>query len=402
MMPESKELWEEGISVPTLKIASGGVFLEDEVRAAFDAAGDFPGCAPTRRIQDNISDLKAQISANQRGLVLLNKLCEESGLPLVHKAMIGIQANAELAVRTFLKDLAKKHPHPLVAVDYYDDGTPIELEIAVDAQTGSATFDFKGTGPQVWGNFNSPISITHSAVIYTLRCLLDLDIPLNEGCLAPITIKVPKYTILNPGPGVAICGSTIASQRVVDTILKAFGVVAAFQGCASSFGWGTGGRAPDGTLTPGWNFGEAIGGGCGAGPGWHGEHATQVHSTNTRMTDPEIVEKRTQVLVRKSVIREGSGGKGKWHGGNGVTREIEARMPLKFSILSDRRVFAPYGMEGGDDALPGKNVLFRKRKDKEGHLEVNLGGKAVAELEAGDYIQINTPGGGGWGVPGAV
>ncbi|CAK4032749.1 Hydantoinase B oxoprolinase-domain-containing [Lecanosticta acicola] len=399
MMPESKELWEEGISVESMKIASGGIFLEDEVRAAFDRAGQYPGCAPTRRIQDNLSDLKAQMSANQRGLTLIEKLCSEAGLPMVHQAMEGIQANAEFAVRSFLRGLAEKHPNPLSATDHYDDGTPIHLTITIEPSDGSATFDFSGTGPQIWGNFNSPISITHSAVIYVLRCLLNLDIPLNEGCLAPITIEVPKNSILNPGPGVAICGSTIASQRVVDTILKAFGVVAAFQGCASSLGWGIGGRDHlTGQIVPGWNFGEAIGGGCGAGPGWHGEHATQVHSTNTRMTDPEVVEKRTQVLVRKSVVRGGSGGKGKWCGGNGVTREIEARMPMKFSILSDRRVFAPYGMVGGDDGLPGKNVAFR-RDGTGGLVAVSLGGKAVVTLDEGEYIQINTPGGGGWGKP---
>jgi 5-oxoprolinase (ATP-hydrolysing) len=400
MMPESKMLWEEGISVESMKIASGGQFLEDAVRESFHKAGEHPGCAPTRRLQDNVSDLKAQMSANQRGITLLKKLCYEVGLQAVHQAMEGIQGNAESAVRAFLRDLAKTHPEPLTAVDYYDDGTPINLRITIDPSTGSAEFDFEGTGPQIWGNFNSPISITHSAVIYTIRCLLNLEIPLNEGCLTPISIKVPKNSILNPGPGVAICGSTIASQRVVDTILKAFGVVAAFQGCASSFGWGTGGRDPaTGAITPGWNFGEAIGGGCGAGPGWHGEHATQVHSTNTRMTDPEVVEKRTQVLVRRSVIREGSGGQGRWCGGNGVTREIEARMPLKFSILSDRRVFAPYGMDGGEDGKPGKNLVFKKDGTGEGLVEVNLGGKAVVELEPGEYIQINTPGGGGWGRP---
>ncbi|KAF2164374.1 hypothetical protein M409DRAFT_25252 [Zasmidium cellare ATCC 36951] len=400
MMPESKQLWEEGINVESMKIASAGKFLEDDVRAAFLAAGDHPGCASTRRIQDNLSDLKAQMSANQRGLTLIKKLCDEVGLPLVHQAMEGIQANAENAVRTFLREMSTKHPEPLRAVDHYDDGTPIKLCITIDKESGSATFDFEGTGPQIWGNFNSPISITHSAVIYTLRCLLNLDIPLNEGCLTPVTIKVPKNSILNPGPGVAICGSTIASQRVIDTILKAFKACAAFQGCASSFGWGTGGRDPiSGAITPGWNFGEAIGGGCGAGPGWDGEHATQVHSTNTRMTDPEVVEKRTQVLVRRSVIRQGSGGKGKWNGGNGVTREIEARIPLKFSILSDRRVFAPYGMSGGGDGMPGRNVAFKRDPTSGDLVEVNLGGKAVIDLDAGEYIQISTPGGGGWGKP---
>ncbi|KAK5166969.1 uncharacterized protein LTR77_007698 [Saxophila tyrrhenica] len=397
MMPESKELWEEGIIVPTMKIASDSSFLEDDVRAAFDAAGKFPGCASTRRIADNLSDLKAQMSANQRGITLLTKLCAEATLPLVHEAMYGIQSTAEVAVRSFLKSFAAKNPAPLIATDYYDDGTPVTVKITISPITGDAHFDFAGTGPQVWGNFNSPISITHSAVIYTLRCLIDLDIPLNEGCLMPVSIDVPKNSILNPGPGVAICGSTIASQRVTDVILKAFGVCAAFQGCANSFGWGMGGRDPvTGETTKGWNSGEAIGGGCGAGPGWNGEHAAQVHSTNTRMTDPEIIEKRTQVLVRKSVIREGSGGEGKWRGGDGVSREVEARMPLKFSILSDRRVYAPYGMEGGGEGAKGLNLLYR-HDGNGGHTPINLGGKAVASLEAGEYIQINTPGGGGWG-----
>lgn len=164
MTPESKELWEEGISVPTLKIASRGVFLEDRIRAAFETTGQFPGCAPTRRIQNNISDLKAQISANRRGLVPLNRLHEELGLPLVHQAIIGIQADAELAVRKFSKTLAKQHSEPLTAVDFYDGGTPIKLKIEIDASTSSATFEFEGTGAQVSGNFKSPSSREESAI----------------------------------------------------------------------------------------------------------------------------------------------------------------------------------------------------------------------------------------------
>ena len=175
------------------------------------------------------------------------------------------------------------------------------------------------------------------------------DIPLNDGCLAPITIKIPKGSILRPNTNVAICGSTLASQRVIDTILRAFNCVAEFSGCANRFGWGMGGKnLHTGSIEPGWNwnYGETVGG-CGAGPGWDGEHAIQAHSTNNKTTDPEVVEKRTPVVICQHAIRHGSGGSGTYRGGNEAVREIEARVPLKFSILSDRRVYHPYGINGG-------------------------------------------------------
>lgn len=397
MMPDSLELWEEGVNVPAMKIVSGGEFLEKEVRNAFELAGSFPGCSPTRRIQDNISDLKAQISANQRGITLLKRLCDEFTLPVVHKYMGGIQVNAEVAVRDYLKKIAKQHPEGLEATDRFDNGTEVKVKITADPETGSAVYDFAGTGPQGWGNINCPISITHSAVIYTLRCLIDLEIPLNEGCLAPVDIRVPKGSVLNPESSVAICGSTLASQRVIDLILRAFKVVAAFQGCASSFGWGMGGRDPKtGEIIPGWNYGESLGGGTGAGPGWNGEHAVHAHSTNTRITDAEVIEKRTQVIVRRHEISRGTGGRGKWNGGDGCLREIEARIPLKSSILSERRVFPPYGMEGGDPGSVGRNFVFRWN-DKGGLDKIRLGSQAVVHLKPGERMQINTPGGGGWG-----
>ncbi|KAK6225224.1 hydantoinase b oxoprolinase [Colletotrichum tabaci] len=400
MMPESRELWEEGLNVPSLKIVSAGTFLEDAVRAAFEKAGSFPGCSTSRRLADNISDLKAQTSANQRGIVLLRKLCAEAGLATVHRHMTAIQSNAEAAVRGFFRRIAASHPQGLEATDHLDDGTPMRVRITADPATGSALYDFSGSGPQTWGNYNCPIAICHSAIIYTIRCLVDADIPLNEGCLTPVEIRVPEGSVLNPGPRAAICGSTLASQRVIDVILRAFGRYGASQGCANSFGWGMGGRDPEtGVVAKGWNYGESIGGGVGAGEGYHGEHSTHVHSTNTRQTDAEVIEKRTAVLVRRYEIRRGSGGAGTWRGGDGITREIEARVPLKFSILSDRRVYRPWGMAGGGPGRQGENYAFLFGEGgEEGAMErINLGGKAIINLREGEYVQINTPGGGGYG-----
>ncbi|KAI9927070.1 hypothetical protein ASPWEDRAFT_33023 [Aspergillus wentii DTO 134E9] len=401
MMPDSKQLWQEGFNVRSMKIVNDGVFLEDELRRAFLAAGDLPGCSPTRRLDDNISDIKAQISSNQRGILLLQKLCTESSLPFIQTAMAAIQTNAETAVRAYLKQIAHARTMPLSATDHFDDGTILRISITIDKKTGGAIFDFAGTGPQMWGNYNCPISITHSAIMYCLRCLVNADIPLNDGCLSPIDIRIPKGSVLRPNSSVAICGSTLASQRVIDVILRAFASCAAFSGCANSFGWGMGGKNPiTGIIEPGWSYGETVGGGCGAGPGWDGEHAVQAHSTNTKITDAEVVEKRTPVIVRRHAINHGTGGKGKYKGGDGAVREIEARVPLQFSILSDRRVVAPYGMNGGDEGQVGGNYAFKWNEDRTGLDTLSLGGKAALRLEAGEIMQINSPGGGGWGFRG--
>ncbi|CAI7641682.1 unnamed protein product [Penicillium palitans] len=397
MMPDSKELWQEGFNVRSMKIVDNGVFLENDVRKAFLAAGDLPGCSPTRRLDDNISDIKAQISANQRGILLLQKMCAEFSFAFVHRYMNAIQMSSETAVREYLKNVSRTRAMPLTASDHFDDGTVLKVSISID-EAGGAVFDFAGTGPQMWGNYNCPISITHSAVIYSIRCLLDADIPLNDGCLSPIDIRIPKGSILRPSASVAICGSTLASQRVIDTILRAFECCAAFSGCANSFGWGMGGRDPaTGIIEPGWNYGETVGGGCGAGPSWHGEHAIQAHSTNTKITDAEVVEKRTPVIIRRHAINPNTGGDGEYKGGNGAVREIEARIPLKFSILSDRRVFSPYGMSGGQPGSVGKNYAFKWNDDKTSLERLSLTGKAALALQAGEMMQINSPGGGGWG-----
>lgn len=198
MVPDSKELWEERVNIRSMKIVSAGTLIEADIRAAFDAAANFPGCSATRRIDDNLSDLKVQISANQRGILLLTKTMLRVYPPVVHTYMRAIQENAQVAIQTYLRDLATKRGEPLKAVNYYDDGTPIHLTITISPTEGIAIFGFTGRGPQTQGNMNCPISITHSAVIYTLRCLINLEIPQNQDCLNPITTIIPKGTILNP------------------------------------------------------------------------------------------------------------------------------------------------------------------------------------------------------------
>ncbi|KAJ5510179.1 Hydantoinaseoxoprolinase N-terminal [Penicillium expansum] len=362
MMPDSKELWQEGFNVRSMKIVDNGVFLESD----------------------------AQISANQRGILLLQKMCAEFSFAFVHRYMNAIQTNSETAVRDYLKKVSQTKTMPLTASDHFDDGTVLKVSISID-EAGGAVFDFAGTGPQMWGNYNCPISITHSAVIYSIRCLVDAEIPLNDGCLAPIDIRIPKGSILRPTASVAICGEYISKPTP-------FECCAAFSGCANSFGWGMGGRDPaTGIIEPGWNYGETVGGGCGAGPSWHGEHAVQAHSTNTKITDAEVVEKRTPVIIRRHAINPNTGGDGTYKGGNGAVREIEARIPLKFSILSDRRVFSPYGMNGGQPGSVGKNYAFKWNDGKTALERLSLSGKAALALQAGEMMQINSPGGGGWG-----
>ncbi|KAH3661507.1 hypothetical protein OGAPHI_006354 [Ogataea philodendri] len=400
MSPNSKELWQEGVSIKSFKLVSGGEFDEKGIVDLFNKAGEFPGCSATRKINDNLSDLRAQVSANQNGILLMEALFEEYGKQFVQFYMRAICFNAEQAVRQFFRQTYEKHQgKPLEAIDYFDDGTPVKCKITIDGEKGEGYFDFSGTGPETYGPMNTPASITHSCVIYVLRCLINLNIPLNQGCLAPCHIDIPKNTILNPSDFVAICGSTISGQRITDVILKCFGICAASQGCANSFGWGRGGKdVYTGKVSPGFATGEALGGGVGAMEGYEGASACNVHCTNTKTTDIEIVEARTPVIVTKWCLRAGSGGAGKWRGGEGAVREIEARVPLRVSILSERRIYAPYGEAGGEEGARGENFWFRKQENGD-YVVTKLGGKEIIQVKAGDRVQINTPGGGGYGKP---
>ncbi|KAF2710176.1 Hydantoinase B/oxoprolinase [Pleomassaria siparia CBS 279.74] len=269
-------------------------------------------------------------------------------------------ANAEACVRAFLvRTYHETGGKPLHALDHMDDGTPIELTITINPTDGSAHVDFTGTGEEGYHSFNAPQAIARSATLYVLRCLINQEIPLNEGCLRPLDFTIPKGTLLNPSPEAAVCaGNPITSQRVTDVLIKAFEACAASQGDCNVFSLGIDGDFdPDGNAIPdsGFGFGETICGGSGAGPGWNGTSGVHIHMTNTRITDPEMLEKRYPVLLREFSIQEGSGGRGKWNGGNGIRRVYEFGREVRASIVSERRVTRPYGMKGGQPGRSGVN-----------------------------------------------
>ena len=313
--------------------------------------------------------------------------------------MHSIRKTAEIAVRNFLKQKAKRMSgRALKAVDYMDNGTPIQVEINIH-EDGSADFDFTGTGPENLSNSNAPKSVCLSAIIYCLRCLINDDIPLNQGCLASICVINPEGTILNPSYDAAVyAGNTQTSQRIVDVILRAFEACAASQGCMNSVGF-FGGRDAMPGKGYGFAYGETICGGSGAGPTWNGASAVHSHMTNTRISDLEILEKRYPVVLREFSLRQGSGGRGLHPGGLGVTRVLEARESMTFSMISERRVTRPYGLKGGVDGQAGLNLVRLIGREGKKDRVVNLGPRGIVNLHKGDQFIVNSPGGGGWGTP---
>jgi len=385
MPPHSKSLEEEGAMIVAFKLVKEGKFQEEGITEILRSPGSISGNFGTRNLNDNLSDLRAQVAANNSGIRLLQSLVIEYGLNIVEAYMDFIQQNAELAIRNMLIEFTKIHGSRAHAVDYMDDGTKIELTIDIDQFSGDTHFDFTGTGPQVLGNHNAPPAVTYSAVIYSLRSLVGEDIPLNQGCLAPITFTIPKFCLLNPSDDAGVVGGNVlTSQRVVDVVLLAFKACAASQGCMNNLTFGDS------------KFGyyETIAGGAGAGPSWNGRSGVHTHCTNTRITDPEILERRYPVLLRQFVIRNGSGGNGKFKGGDGVIRELEPLRPLVMSILSERRTLQPYGMDGGEKGQCGQNLLVRKNG-----VIVNIGGRCSTSIDVGERLRIQTPGGGGCGSP---
>jgi 5-oxoprolinase (ATP-hydrolysing) len=393
MPPFSRELKEEGACIKTFKLVENGFFNEAGITERLLAPGKItrktgePAISGTRLLSDNLSDLKAQVAANQRGIDLLLEMVEHYTLEVVQAYMQHIQTNAEEAVRNMLKALSKREGLAEVDIvnanDFLDDGSEIVLRLTIDRRDGSAIFDFTGTGPELWGNLNAPRAVTHSAILYSLRCLVDQEIPLNQGCLNPIQVIIEDGSLLAPSENAAVVGGNVlTSQRITDVILKAFRACAASQGCMNNFTFGNE------------NFGyyETIGGGAGAGPDWHGQSGVHTHMTNTRITDPEILERRYPVMLREFSIRKNSGGSGKFIGGDGLVREVEFLEPLNAAILSERRVHRPYGLNGGESGKSGRNLFFRKDGTT-----LFLGGKNEIHAEAGERIRIETPGGGGYG-----
>ena len=259
------------------------------------------------------------------------------------------------------------------------------------------------------GNINAPEAVTYSAIIYCLRCLISEDIPLNQGCLKPVDVRIPKNSFLSPSEKAAVVGGNVlTSQRVTDVILRCFQACAASQGDCNNLTFGFGGNAASSGAPPTKGFGyyETIAGGSGAGPTWDGTHGVHTHMTNTRITDAEVFERRYPVILREFGLRSGSAGKGQHAGGEGVIRDIEFKIPVQVSILSERRVYRPYGLAGGEDASCGVNYWIRKvqkRGGRDGGKEkveermISLGGKNTASMVAGERIIVCTPGGGGWG-----
>ncbi|KAL4922131.1 Hydantoinase B/oxoprolinase-domain-containing protein [Aspergillus aurantiobrunneus] len=401
MPSNSKMLYEEGAMTMGFKVVSQGRFDEAIVRRfLYDEPASYTKCSGTRTYNDNVSDLKAAIAANHKGATLLEGLVAENTLEVVHFYMDAIKRTAEVAVRDLLKSIGRQNPnHPLRFSDFMDDGTEIKLEIRINPDTGSADFDFTGTGRETFNCLNAPKAIAHSAIIYVLRALINVGIPLNEGCLAPVNVIIPEGTLINPSGHAAVCaGNPITSQRITDVILGAFHACAASQGCCNIISFGMGGLDEHGVDIPGFGVGETICGGSGAGPSWHGTSGVHVHMTNTRITDAEVYELRYPVILRQFAIREGSGGKGAYRGGDGVVRELEFRMPLSVSMLSERRVYRPYGLAGGEAGLAGLNLYVKRERDGTERV-VNIGGKMELAVQPGERIVIHTPGGGGWGSP---
>lgn len=402
----SVELFEEGAAIISEFLVRDGVFDEEMItRVMLEEPAKYPGCSGTRKLADNINDLKAQVSANAKGASLVSELITEHGLSAVHFNMHAITNNAEACVRDFLlRTHAETGGKPLFALDHMDDGTPIQLTVTIDPETASAHFDWTGTGEEGYHSFNAPQAITRSATLYVLRCLINQDIPLNEGCLRPLTFTIPEGTILNPSPTAAVCaGNPITSQRVTDVVIKAFSACAASQGDCNVVSFGIDGNIDPSTgkLVPNTGFGfcETICGGSGAGPGWHGTSGVHIHMTNTKICDPEIAEKRYPILLKEFSIRDGSGGKGHWNGGNGIRRVYEFGRDMGCSIVSERRVTRPYGMKGGEDGKSGVNYVV---KGGHGGRWCRVGGRKDFKVSKGDWFVIDTPGGGGWGVPGEV
>jgi 5-oxoprolinase (ATP-hydrolysing) len=380
MPPFSTSLAEEGVLIHSRLLTQAGISLEHELRTLL-SSGEYP----SRNVDDNLADLAAQAAANACGTALLHQLCEERSVNTVLRYMNHVQHAAERKMRLALSRL---HNRTYEFHDQLDDGSVIQVSISVNHDT--ATVDFTGTAGVHSGNLNANRAITTAAVLYAFRCLLNEDVPLNAGVLAPLKLIIPTG-LLNPPPGAtpkespAIVGGNVeTSQRIVDVLLGALQLAAASQGTMNNLTFG------DDTF----GYYETICGGAGATPHAAGADAVHTHMTNTRLTDPEVFEQRYPVRLRQFSIRQDSGGAGRFSGGNGIVREIEFLRELQVSMLSQRRTCEPWGLASGGAGASGNNLLITQ----EGTEAEPLPGSFSQTFNAGDILRIETPGGGGFGI----
>ncbi len=374
MPPDSVTIDQEGILIDNFTLVDGGRFCEAEVRKLLTF-----GPHPVRNLEQNIADLKAQIAANETGVQSVHKMIAHFGLATVQAFMKHVQDNAEESVRRVLDVL-----HDGNFSYALDNGGVVQVSITIDKVGRRARIDFGGTSAQQQSNFNAPAAVCRAAVLYVFRTLVDDDIPLNDGCLKPIEIVIPCGSLLNPNPPAAVvAGNVETSQVIVDTLYGALGAMAASQGTMNNFTFGN----------ERWQYYETICGGAGAGPDFDGTDAVHTHMTNSRITDPEVLEWRFPVLLESFLIRAGSGGAGARRGGNGVMRRIRFLAPMTAAILSNHRRVAPFGLNGGKPGAIGVN-----RVERQDGTVLQLSGADQTQMRVGDVFVIDTPGGGGYGV----
>ncbi|MCB1771132.1 MAG: hydantoinase B/oxoprolinase family protein, partial [Candidatus Competibacteraceae bacterium] len=373
MPPDSVVIDQEGVLLDHVLLVSGGRFREQELLERLTAQP-----WPARNPQQNLADLQAQIAANEKGAQELRRMAAHFGLDTVRAYMGHVQDNAAEQVRRALDQLRDG-----AFACEMDNGAVIRVAITLNREARSARIDFTGTSPQQASNFNAPRAVCVAAVLYVFRTLVDDDIPLNAGCLRPLELMIPEGSLLDPRPPAAVvAGNVETSQCIVDTLYGALGVIAAAQGTMNNFTFGN----------DHYQYYETICGGTGAGPGFDGASAVQTHMTNSRLTDPEVLEWRFPVRLEEFSIRRNSGGAGRWRGGDGVIRRIRFLEPMTAAILSSHRRIAPYGLNGGEPGQVGRNSVERNDGAVEG-----LPGTAQVAMQPGEVFVIETPGGGGWG-----
>ena len=371
--PDSKHIEEEGVLIDNFKLFDKGIFREQEMRKILSS-----GKYPCRNIEHNMADLAAQVAANKTGINEINSMIDQFGIETVHAYMNHVQDNAEESIRNAIVNLKQgEYEYEL------DNGEFIRVNVKIDKKNREAIIDFTGTAPKNPFNYNAPMAVCYAVILYVFRTLVGNNIPLNEGCFKPIKIIIPNNSMINAKyPSAVIAGNTEVSQLTCNALFGALGVIAGSQATMNNFIWG------NDTIQ---NY-ETICGGTGAGPNFHGTSAIQTHMTNTRSTDPEVLETRFPVRLEEFSIRKNSGGKGKFNGGDGVTRKLRFLEPMTVTTLCSHRRVKPFGLNGGSPGDCGKEWLERT----DGSI-LNLNGNDSCEVESNDLFVMETPGGGGFG-----